>query len=209
MTIDEQELRQRLEETAAQASAPRFTAVDLVRQIRRRRTRVTGAVAGAAVAATAIAVAVPAALNGTGQPAISRPMAVRPPPSYSITVNGQTQAFPARYVITPGEKLTIILDVTVPAHKSLRALWVGITNGLLSPRLDGPANMSPILAAHTRTPLGPGAHQFRLHWVAPGGMRAGTSRQLSAEWIWSDPAEPGAGGEWIIAELNVPGASGT
>jgi hypothetical protein len=67
--------------------------------------------------------------------------------------------------------------------------------------------MSPILAAD-RTPLGPGVHQFRLHWVTSGGLRAGTSRQLSAEWLWSDPAEPVAGAERVIAELNVSAASG-
>jgi hypothetical protein len=62
MTIDEQELRRRLEETAAQASAPRFTTEGLARQIRRRRARVLTAVSGAVVAAAAIAVAVPVAL---------------------------------------------------------------------------------------------------------------------------------------------------
>ena len=48
--------------------------------------------------------------------------------------------------------------------------------------LAGHANMSPILAARTRTPLGPGAYRFRLHWVVPAGLRPGTSRQLSAQW---------------------------
>jgi len=47
MTIDDQELRRRLKETAAKASAPRFTTEDLVRRIRRRRIRLTAAVAGA------------------------------------------------------------------------------------------------------------------------------------------------------------------
>lgn len=214
MTIDEQELHRRLDETAAQASPPHFTAVDLVRQIKRRRSRVTGAVTGAAVAATAIAVAVPTMLNGTGpnhaprppgQPGIGRPAITGAPPPMSVTVNGQTQASPnAHYVVAPGENLTIILDVTVPAHKSLSALWVGITNDVLS----GHANMSPILAAD-RKPLGPGVHQFRLHWVSPRDMSAGSSRQLSVEWLWSHPALPGAGGEGIVAELSVPGASGT
>jgi hypothetical protein len=216
MTIDEQELHRRLQETAAQATAPRFTAVDVVRQIGRRRSRVTGAVAGAAVAATAIAVAVPTMLNGTGlnhvprppgRPGIGRQVIIGPPPAMSVTVNGQTQASPAHYVIAPGENLTIVLEVTVPAHKLLSALWVGVTNGLLTPTLEGPANMSPILAAY-RTPLGPGVHQFRLHWVTPGGMSAGTSRQLSVEWLYANSAGAGARGEGVVAELNVPGVSG-
>ena len=90
MIIDEQELRRRLEETAAQVSAPLFTAAELGRRIRRRRAWVAGAVAGVAVAVAAVAVAVPIALGGPGQPAVSRAPSVVPSPGYSITVNGQT-----------------------------------------------------------------------------------------------------------------------
>jgi hypothetical protein len=213
MTIDEHELSPRLEETAAQASAPQFTAGELVSRIRRRRARVAGAVAVAGVAAIAVAVGVPVALLGPGQPAgagsatqpgIIRPTSL-PAPGYSITVNGQTQAPPASYSVTPGENLAITLNVTVPAHQSLRALWVGITNGVLAPRPGGPLDMSPILAGGTGTPLGPGTHQFRWHWVVPGGLRGGESRQLSAEWLWSGS---GDSGEAFIAELNVAGTSG-
>jgi hypothetical protein len=202
MTIDEQELSRRLEETAAHVSAPRFTATQLGRRIRRRRAGVAGA--AAAVAVAAVAVAVPVALRGPGQTAISRPPSVAPSPGFSITVNGQAHAPRASYAITAGENLTIIVDVTVPAHKSLSALWIGITNGVLSPHRDGPADMSPILV-HPGTPLDPGVHQFRLHWFTPGGMRAGDSRQLSVEWLWSESADVE---ESIITELNVPGTSG-
>jgi hypothetical protein len=223
MTIDERELSQRLAETAAQISAPVFTTEELSGRIGRRRTRFFATAAGTVAAVAAVAVAVPVALRGpaagpgasttTGpvgvsQPVVGRPASAGPPPLFVVTVNGRARASAAGFVVSPGERLTIILDVTVPARQSLSALWVGITNGMLAPRPDGPADMSPILAAD-RSPLGPGVHQFTLHWVTPGGMRAGATRQLSAEWLWFHPAEPGAGGEKEIAGLTVSAAAGT
>jgi hypothetical protein len=209
MSIDEQELRRRLEETAAQASPPRFTAGDLARQIRRRRARLITGVSGAVMAVAAIAVALPAALSGSSQPAIHRPAPPSPELSYVVTVNGQTQMHPAgaltlpHYVIAPGEDLTITVEVAVPANVTLTGLWLGITNGMLSPGPDGPPDMSPILAARTRAPLGPGTYQFRLHWAAPAGLRAGTSRELSVQWAWRNGLAEGH-----IAVLDVQRTSG-
>lgn len=213
MSIDEQELRQRLEQAARQASAPRFTAEELTRQIRRHRTRVITAVTGAVITAAAIAVTIPVALSGTSQQATSHPAPPPPELSYTVTLNGQTQAFPANgltvphYVITPGENLTIIVNVTVPEHVTVTALWLGITNGILSPRPGGPTNMSPILAARTHTTLSPGAHRFSLRWVVPAELHPGASRQLSAQWAWPGRA-PGTA-QRIIAELEVQASSGT
>lgn len=210
MTIDEQELRRRLEDTASQASAPRFTAEGVARKVRRRRGRViTAAVSGAV--AVAVAVAVPVALSGSSQqPSVSHPPLPAPALSYTVTVNGQTEAHrPPGYVITPGEDPAITVDVTVPAHVTVTSLWLGITDGVLSPGPDGPANMSPILAARTGTRLLPGVHRFRLHWVVPSGPHPGASRQLSAEWAWAGGLWPPGTAEGIIAELGVQGASGT
>jgi hypothetical protein len=211
MTIDEQGLRRRLEDTASETSAPRFTADGVARQVRRRRARVITAVCGAAAAAAAVAVAVPVALSGSSQqPSVSLPPPPVPSPSYTVTVNGQTEVHrQPRYVISPGEDLAITVDVTVPAHVTVTGLWLGITNGVLSPRPDGPASMSPILAARTGTRLLPGVHRFRLHWVVPGGLRPGASRQLSAEWAWAGGQWPPGSAEGIIAGLGVQGASGT
>lgn len=210
MTIDEQELRRRLKVTAAQASEPRFTIDDLTRRIRRRRARVVKAAAGGAVAAAVAAVAVPLALSSTGHPAASQPEGPVEL-SYVVTVNGQAQLIPGRtqprYVITPGENLTMTVDVTIPPHITLTGLWLGITNGVLTPRPTGPADMSPILA-RTRAPLGPGRHRFGMHWVAPTALRAGTDRQLSVEWAWSNQAGPAAA-ERIVAELAVQNPAGT
>jgi hypothetical protein len=129
-----------------------------------------------------------------------------------VTVNGQTQMHPVRgfpqprYVIVPGEDLAITVEVTVPAHVTLTGLWLGITNDWLSPGLEGegPPDMSPILAARTGTPLGPGTYQFRLHWAVPAGLRPGDSRQLSVQW-----ARPNEVAEEYITVLDVQSAPST
>src|SRR5258708_33567579 len=94
------------------------------------------------------------------------------------------------------------VKVTVPGPQALTALWLGITNGTLAPRPGGPAEMKPILAASTRVPLRPGAHQFALHWTVPAALRPGTSRQLSVERAWSGRAPEEA--ETEIADFAVP-----
>ncbi len=207
MSIDERELRSRLAETAALAGPPRFTTEDLaarVRRIRRRRRGRAGIIAAVSVAAVASAVAIPLTRGGTGQIVGSAPGPPPPGLSYTVTANGQTRAVPATggapplFTITPGERLTMTVEVTVPAPQAMTALWLGITNGVLS----GHASMKPILAASTRVPLRPGAHRFVLHWTVPAGLRPGTSRQLSVEWAWSGP-EPGEA-EREVADFAVP-----
>src|SRR5215470_129295 len=197
MSIDERELRSRLAETAALAGPPRFTTEDLaarVRQIRRRRRNRARIIAAVSVASVASAVAIPLVLRGPSQPVISWPGPSPPGLSYMVTVHGQTRAVPATgraqlFTVTPGERLTMTVEVTVPEPRAMTALWLGITNGMLSPRPGGPADMRPILAASTRMPLRPGAHRFVLHWTVPAGLRHGTSRQLSVEWAWSGPGQ--------------------
>ena len=211
MSIDERELRSRLAETAALAGPPRFTTDNLaarVRRIRRRRRRHAGIIAAVSVAAVASAVAIPLTRGGTSQPVISAPPPPSPALSYTVTANGQTRAVPATggalplFTIAPRERLTMTVEVTVPGPQAMTALWLGITNNVLTPRPAGPADMNPILAATTRVPLRPGAHRFVLHWTVPAGLRPGTSRQLSAEWAWPGP-EPGEA-EREVAEFAVP-----
>jgi hypothetical protein len=214
MSIDERELRARLAETAALAGPPRFTTEELagrVRRIRRRRRSRAGIIAAVVVAAVASAVAIPLVRGGTSQPVISAPAPPPPGLSYTVTANGQTRAVPATgaaplFTITPGERLTMTVEVTVPGPQAMTALWLGITNGMLAPRRGGPADMNPILAASTRVPLRPGVHRFVLHWTVPAGLGPGTTRQLSVEWAWSEP-EPG-GAERVIADFAAPLPSG-
>lgn len=211
MSIDERQLRSRLAETAALAGPPRFTTEDLagrVRRIRRRRRSRAGIIAPVLVAAVASAVAIPLTRGGASQPVISAPGPPPPGLSYMVTANGQTRAVsatgaaPPLFTITPGERLTMTVEVTVPAPRAMTALWLGITDGMLAPRPGGPAEMNPILAASTRAPLRPGAHRFVLHWIVPAGLRPGTSRQLSVEWAWPRP-EPGEA-EREVADFAVP-----
>jgi hypothetical protein len=205
--MDEQELRSRLAETAALAGPPRFTAEDLavnIRRARRRRRRRAGTVAAVAVAVVASAVAIPLTRGGTRQPLMSEPSPPAPGLSYTVTANGQTRPVSATggnqplFTITPGERLTVTVEVRVPGPEPMTALWLGITNGLLS----GHANMEPVLAASTHAPLRPGTHRFVLHWAVPAGLRPGSSRQLSAQWAWAGP-EPG-NAEREVAEFAVP-----
>jgi hypothetical protein len=190
MSIDEQELRRRLEETATQASPPGFTAEGLARRIRRRHTRIIAVVSGAFAAAAAIAVAIPVTLSGASRPVNSQPEVIAIQLSFTVSVNGQSRVLSPggvpgtvpRFVISPGEDLMINVAVTVPAHASVEALWLGIANGTYGGGPDGPTGVNPILAARTGQPLGPGVHRFRLQWVAPSGLQPGTSRQLAVEW---------------------------
>jgi hypothetical protein len=195
MAIDDRQLRTRLAETAALAGPPRCTADGLVahvRRVRRRRRMRAGIGAGACVAAVASAIAIPLAAGGTPQGVISEPAPMPPGLSYTVTANGQTRAVPATdgglplFTVAPGERQTMTVVVTVPGPQPMTALWLGMTDGVLS----GHASMRPLLAASTRAPLRPGAHRFVLRWTVPAGLGPGASRQLSVEWAWSGP-EPG------------------
>jgi len=209
MTIDEQELGRLLAETADLAAAPRFTADELTRRAGRRRARIVATALGAVAAVAAVAVIVPGALSGHSRTPYGGPSPLPPiKPSYTATVNGRTQKIfgssPANYVIKPGERLAIIVDVTIPRGTSVKVtgLWIGITNGVLGSGPNGPVDMSPILVADPRTSLGPGTYKFTLHWVAPTGMRPGASRQLSTDFAWPDGSE-----DREIVVFNVPDSS--
>jgi hypothetical protein len=209
MSIDKQKLRQCIEQVARQTSAPWFTTEELARQLRRRRTRAITAVTDALIAAAAVAVAIPVALRATSLLPTARRLPRAPRLAYTIIVKGETQELPARgsapprIVVSPGEDLSLTVDVTVPEHVTVTDLWLGITDGVLS----GHANMSPLLAASTDTTLNPGAHRFTLRWVVPADLRPGAGRQLSAQWAW--PGQVPGAAQRIIAELEVQASPGT
>jgi len=214
MPIDEQEPRQCPGQAAGEAGVPWFTAGELARQIGRQRSMVVTAVTDAVMAAAAVAVAIPVALSATARlPGRHGPP--RPPRmSYTVTVNGRAPASPGReqgvphYVISPGEELSITVDATVPEGATGTAMWLGITDGMLSARRSGPVNMSPVLAARTDTTPSPGAHRFSFRWAVPAELGPGASRQLTAQWAWSGRS-PGTS-QQISAVLEAPaGASST
>jgi len=211
MLLDEQELRQHLTAAAGQASVPRFTADGLAARIRRRRARIIGLLSGSLLAVAIIAVTVPIGLRGGGSIPGGRPAAAPFRLSYTVAVNGRSRAFrengPPAFTVAPGEKLRIDVGVIVPAHATVTALWLGITNSMLSPRRNGPAGMHPILAARTRAPLRHGVHRFTLRWAVPARLLPGDTRQVSIEWAWSQ--FPPGEGEQIVAQFDVEGGSGT
>ncbi len=226
MSIDERELRSRLAETAAQAGPPRFTAGSLAAQVRRIRTRRRRAgIATAACAVAVLAVAIPVAWHGSrssGNESVppaprqrpgsgSHPGGVEGVPapqpsrlSYSVTADGQVQAdgrvtgTTPLFTITPGKRMTITVEVTLPRRPATTALWLGIVDGTLSAR----ANMDPVLAYSGRAALRPGTHRFVLYWLVPAGLKPGSSRQLASAWAWSGPHAGQA--ETQIADFAVP-----
>jgi len=212
MLLDEQELRQHLTAAAGQASPPRFTVDGLAARIQRRRARIIGLLSGSLLAVAIIAVTVPIGLRGGGGGGVPGHPGVAPfRLSYTVAVNGRSRAFrengPPTFTVAPGEKLRIDVGVIVPAHATVTALWLGITNSMLSPRRNGPADMHPILAARTRAPLRHGAHRFTLRWAVPARLLPGDTRQVSIEWAWSQ--FPPGEGEQIVAQFDVEGGSGT
>jgi len=189
MVLSEHELRERLETAADRASAPRFTIDGLAGRIRRRRARILGLVSGSLLAVAAIAVAVPVALSGSGAPPTASPAQLPFRLSFTVAVNGQSQAFPKNgppptFTVPPGEHLRIRVGVIVPAHAKVAVLWLGVTKGDFgAPGRNGqrPPGVRPILA-HTRTPLTPGLHTFRLTWTMPAQLPRGTPLLLIAAW---------------------------
>lgn len=195
MSIDEQEVRQRLEAAAAQASPPCFSVESLISRIRRRRARIIAAVAGSFLAAAAIAVAVPIGLSAPSHPAVwAHPNKFPFRLSFTVAVNGRSMVTPPvgtsgsfpRFTVAPGENLAIKVDVRVPARATVTSLWLGVTKGGYGVLRGGrPTGLSPILA-RSRKPLAPGLHVFRLRWTVPAGIRPGTNPVLIATWSARD-----------------------
>jgi hypothetical protein len=195
VSIDEQELRQRLATVAAQASPPGFTIESVIGRIRRRRARIIAAVSASFLAIAAIAVAVPIGLS-----APSRPTAAPHPSnfpfqlSFTVAVNGRSMVLPLlagggpfpSFAVTSGENLAITVDVTVPPHATVTAIWLGVAEGAFSASPAGrPTGVNAILA-HSRRSLTPGVHLFRLRWTVPTGVQPGTNLALTATWSARD-----------------------
>ena len=206
MRTDEAELRRHLAAAAAAAGTPRFTAKDVavrVWRVRRRRARI-GAGASAAAVVAAAAVALPLGLGGTAPggslPAgrhppgmIAGPVPPGPPLELTVTVNGQPLAVPEsladgptgwpQYDLAPGERVTITMTVTVPAHAQLVKFFMGITGDSSGIGPRGPIGMKPVLG--TVAQLGPGTHALTGHWTVPAGTPPPLFYELSVAAYWS------------------------
>jgi hypothetical protein len=217
MSIDEREVRQRLEAVVAHVGPPSFTIERLIGRIRRRRARIIAAVSGSFTAVAAIAVALSIGLSAPSQPVAVWHHQVRFPfrLSFTVAVNGRSmvtplpggeEAFPS-FAIAPGENLAINVGVTVPAHGTVTSIWLGVTEGGYGFLPGGrPTGVSPILA-HSSRPLTPGLHVFRLRWTVPAGIRPGTNPVLIVTWSAHDFAAGQSIAELVTGHAS-PNSSG-
>jgi hypothetical protein len=230
MQTDQAELRRHLAAAAAAVSTPRFTAKDVavrVWRIRRRRARIGTAIS--VTAAAAAAVVIPLTLAGAPVPGAGAPAGARPGPAggigpgssasaekeapplpWTVTVNGHARgalgtlmnqsADVPRFDVTPGEKLTMAVTITVPAHTEMTKFLLGITGDVAGIGPHGPIGMEPILA--TASHLTPGPYKFTLHWTVPRGAEPadGYHLALAASWPKGTENEP-QGEELPMVEL--------
>jgi hypothetical protein len=80
----------------------------------------------------------------------------------------------------------INVEVIVPRHATVSALWLGISTGSTGSGPKGPTGIDPILA-HSRRVLTAGVHSFTLLWRSPAGTRTGTSPSVAAGWASRQP----------------------
>jgi hypothetical protein len=199
MSLTEQELREYLQQEASQASAPRLTLENLSRRIRHRRARIM-TVAMASLAAVVAAVAIPVVGLASGTSPAAVPANIRPLP-VTASVNGQGPS--QNFTVTPGEHLTIMVEVTVPVDYRITRMWIGVSRGRFGASHAAPIGMQPILK-QIRNALTPGRHVFQLSWMVPAELRPSTSLWLAAAWVGVAP-EIKAGSPRRLAGAAVAG----
>ena len=213
MQTDQVELRRQLAATAAGAGPLRFTARDVAvraARIRQRRGRIAAAVSVAAAAVAAVVIPLTFGTsgpgNGQGPPSAviapaSPAQSEAPPQGWTATINGHVlealgtlpnqSANVPLFTVTRGEKLTIVVTITVPAHSTMTKLFLGITGDSAGIGPRGPIGMSPVLATAAR--LAPGEHKFTLHWTVPRASAPdGYQLALAEYWPRGTPNEPQA-----------------
>lgn len=231
MSLTEQELRQQLEAEAAQALPPRFTVTDLAGRIRRQRAKNAWAVSACMAAIAAAAVAIPLGL-ASSTPQFVSPDVVRSQPlairdlQFTVTVNGQRPSIrpqpkplagcgrspadpcPAApepgFTVSPGERLSILVAVTIPARARITDLWLGISRGTFGFMRSEPIGLQPILA-HIRNGLRPGRRSFRIEWTVPGQTAHGTTLWLAASSSGMLPKAGPAGTQQPLVSASITG----
>jgi hypothetical protein len=104
-------------------------------------------------------------------------------PSFTVAVNGQSQVFPEngpppRFTVTPAEDLRIDVDMVVPAHHKVTALWLGISGVVMGPPSD---RALPVNASSDSLPAG----QHPENVVVRGWVELPTFRFQVWQMYWS------------------------
>lgn len=179
-----------------------------------------GGTSGAArIPAAAGSPPIPGGLNRPGATAPgpgASPMKPSPPLPWTVTVNGQRLGVPeeladgytgqTQFDVAPGEKVTIEMTVTVPAHTQMTKFFLGITGDTSGIGPRGPIGMEPVLA--TASNLAPGVHAFTVHWTAPTGAapRYGYQIAMATFWPRSGKSEPNAAEIPLVGVAVRPGS---
>jgi len=125
------------------------------------------------------------AMNGRRPALLPHP---KPPEGCGRTTADPCPGRPgAGFVVSPGERLSFRLTVTIPSRARLTDLWFGISGGTFGSDADGrPTGQNPILA-HFRSNLQPGRHVIDLDWTVPDQTPSGTKLWLAASWTGMMP----------------------
>jgi hypothetical protein len=205
MGITEQELREHLAAAASQAAEPGFTLEHIASGIIRKRRRITVMALAGLAAVVALAVSIPLATGGNKPGPMEVPPSSAPSVHFVVSVNGHHGYHRGHtFVVRPGELVTIDVEVTVPRHATVTALWLGIstgTYGVTHPRgTYGNVDLRPIgirqMLEHARQALRAGRHTFTLKWTAP--VRQTAQVPLAGDWAFTTQGPPYQG---TVAEL--------
>jgi hypothetical protein len=138
------------------------------------------------------------------------PMRLVPPPRWTATVNGHSRGVPEsqdlytgmpQFDVVVGEKVTIMVTVTVPEDTVMSRFWLGITGDSSGIGPRGPIAMKLVLA--TAGDLKPGPHKFTLHWTVPKGTAPRLGYQLQMAVFWSKTANEPEAEEVPMVDLAV------
>jgi hypothetical protein len=205
MGITEEELREHLAAAANQAAEPRFTLEHIASSISRKRRRITVMALAGLAAVVALTVTIPLALAGGKPGPMDVPASPAPSVHFIVSVNGHRAYHRGHtFAVRPGELVTIDVEVTVPRHTTVTALWLGIstgTYGVTHPKgTYGNVDLRPIgirqMLEHERRALRAGRHTFTLRWTAP--RRQTAQVPLAGDWAFTTQGPPYEG---TVAEL--------
>lgn len=117
--------------------------------------------------------------------------------SHQTGYNERADEHSDSFTITPGEALTIRVQMTVPAPGRVTGLWLGIWHGVLSGSRSGPIGMDPVLH-HASATLPAGDHVFDFGWTVPVDFEFGPRLWFGFHMNGLLPGRTGGGPERLI-----------